>query len=95
MGVTNDNPFVPPGVSHTSAQQGQGEGLRLFLHSACRKYGYRKLELDLLVIWHVKVCHDLKGELLDSAPVLPDGVRESRASLSTKEGRLAIYESDV
>lgn len=95
MGVSNDNPFVPPGVSHSSAQQGPGEGLRLFLHSACRKYDYRKLELDLLEIWHIKVCRDLQGELLDSAPVLPAGEGECRASLRTKEGSLAIHESEV
>lgn len=95
MGLLNDTPFVPAGVSQALAQNGPGEGLRLFLHSACRKYGYRKLELDLLEIWHVKVCHDLRGEPLDSAPVLPTGKSQSRASLGTREGSLAIYESDV
>ncbi|UKZ62905.1 uncharacterized protein TrAtP1_004137 [Trichoderma atroviride] len=95
MGLLNDTPFVPPGVPQASALNGPGEGLRLFLHSACRKYGYRKLELDLLKIWHVKACHDLKGEPLDSAPVLPTGESESRASLGAREGSLAIYQSDV
>ncbi|KAK1250450.1 hypothetical protein MKX08_010453 [Trichoderma sp. CBMAI-0020] len=95
MGLFNDTPFVPPGVPQASALKGPGEGLRLFLRSACCKYGYRKLELNLLKIWHVKACHDLRGEPLNAAPVLPIGESKSRASLGTKEGSLAIYESDV
>lgn len=95
MRLANDAPFVPTGVPQASAQRGQGEGLRLFLHSACRKYGYRKLELDLLGFLHVKVSHDFRGEPLGSVPMPATAETGLRVRLDTKEGSLAMYESDV
>lgn len=93
--LVNDTPFVPPGVPQALAQRGQGEGLRLFLHSACQKYGYRKLELDVLRFLHNRVSHDFRGEPLGSAPMSATAKTGLRVTLGAKEGSLAIYESDV
>ncbi|KAL7927773.1 hypothetical protein ACQKWADRAFT_308502 [Trichoderma austrokoningii] len=94
-GLANDTPFVPTGVSQALAQHGPGEGLRLFLHSACRNYGYRKLGLELLEFWHVKITHDFTSEPLGFAPMPSTMDTKLSASLGTKEGSLAMYESDV
>jgi hypothetical protein len=95
MRLTNDTPFVPNDVSQAQAQHGTGEGLRLFLHSACRNYGYRKLELDRLRFWHLKIPRDFRGEPFGTAPESPKPGMESRASLHANEGSLAVYECDV
>ncbi|KAL6908387.1 hypothetical protein GGI43DRAFT_429412 [Trichoderma evansii] len=94
-GLVNDTPFVPTGVPQNLAQRGQGEGLRLFLHSACRKYGCRKLELDLLRFLHVKFSHDFRGEPLGSVPIPATAETGLCVTLDAKEGSLVMYESDV
>lgn len=95
MGLVNNTPFVPTGVSQALAQYGSGEGLRLFLHSACRRYGYRKLEVNLLEFLYFNVSHDFRVEPLDSVPTPATEEIDLDASLGAQEGSLTIYESDV
>ncbi|KAM0251119.1 hypothetical protein ACHAQJ_008325 [Trichoderma viride] len=93
MRLANDNPFMPPAGALN--QQGPGEDLRLFLHSACRKYGYRKLQLDLLGFLSIKVSKDFRGECLGSVPMPANPEAGDCVRIDAKKGSLTIYESDV
>ncbi|PNP54178.1 hypothetical protein THARTR1_05385 [Trichoderma harzianum] len=89
----NDNPFAPP--VETSSEQGPEDRLRLFLQSACRNYGYRKLQMDFCGFMRIKVHNDLKGEPLGSVPREPTVEPADSVNLDASEGNIALYECDV
>lgn len=93
MRLVNDNPFAPPGGD--SDGQRLGEQLRIFLHSACRKHGYRRLELDFLGFLKMNVTRDIKGQPLGSAPVPSTPESLQRVCFEAKKGSLLLYECDV
>ncbi|OPB38949.1 hypothetical protein A0O28_0046540 [Trichoderma guizhouense] len=89
----NDNPFAPP--VETSSEQGPEDNLRLFLQSACRTYGYRKLQMDFCGFMRIKVQDDLKGEPLGSVPREPTVEPADSVNLDASEGNITLYECDV
>ncbi|KAL7798145.1 hypothetical protein V8C37DRAFT_399467 [Trichoderma ceciliae] len=93
MRLANDNPFVPP--AGTLDGQRPGENLRLFLQSACRKHGYRKLQLGFLGFLIIKVSNDFRGEPLGPVPMPAREKLGDSLTLDAKGGSLTFYESDV
>ncbi|KAL7935088.1 hypothetical protein V8C35DRAFT_326820 [Trichoderma chlorosporum] len=90
---SNNHPFEPP--VKTPCEQGPGDRLRLFLQSACREYGYRKLQLDLCGFMTIKVHNDLKGEPLGSVPREPIVEPTESVILLANRGNITLYESDI
>ncbi|KAH0528406.1 hypothetical protein TsFJ059_003278 [Trichoderma semiorbis] len=89
----NDNPFAPP--VETSSEQRPEDSLRLFLQSACRTYGYRKLQMEFCGFMRIKVQDDLKGEPLGSVPREPTVEPADSVNLDASEGNITLYECDV
>ncbi|KAL7956253.1 hypothetical protein V8C34DRAFT_326395 [Trichoderma compactum] len=89
----NDNPFAPP--VETSSEQEPEDTLRLFLQSACHRYGYRKLQMDFCGFMRIRVYNDLKGEPLGSVPGEPTVEPADGVVLDASEGNITLYECDV
>ncbi|OTA04656.1 hypothetical protein A9Z42_0052580 [Trichoderma parareesei] len=92
-GMYNDTIFAPD-VENPDGQ-GSSERLRLFLRSACRENGYRKLELDLCGFFCISVDHDIRGEPLGSVPPEPDVDGADNPCLRSEGGSLTLFEADA
>ncbi|UKZ77220.1 hypothetical protein TrVFT333_004939 [Trichoderma virens FT-333] len=91
--LANDHPFAPP--VEISGEQEPRDRLRLFLQSACREHGYRKLQIDFCGFMTIKRHSDLKGEPLGSVPREPIVEPADNLVLHAKRGNITLYESDV
>ncbi|KAL7819097.1 hypothetical protein V8C26DRAFT_427910 [Trichoderma gracile] len=92
-GMFNDTPFTP-NIENPNGQ-GQSELLRLFLRSACRENGYRKLELDVCGFYSISVDNDFRGEPLGSVAPEPQVLGADNPSLKSEGGRLTLFEADA
>lgn len=89
----NDTLFAPD--VENPVEQGQSEALRLFLRSACRENGYRKLELDLCGFFSISVDYDVTGEPLGSVPPQPDVDGADNPCLRSEGGSLTLFEAEA
>ncbi|KAL6851586.1 hypothetical protein J3F83DRAFT_765094 [Trichoderma novae-zelandiae] len=93
MRMANDNPFAPD--VENPVEEGQSEALRLFLRSACRQYGYRKLELDVCGFMNIYVLDQVNGQPLGSVPPEPTVDPADNSRLTSEGGSLTLFEADV
>ncbi|KAL3594572.1 hypothetical protein FPOAC2_08886 [Fusarium poae] len=105
-GTANFNPFKPnfsfpkltPGrimiVEPSEAEQ--REGLVSWLESACRRFGYRSLEIDSLSFRH-DYRHNKLTKLAfdDGLWISPNGKYSQPTKIDTEEGSITMYEANI
>ncbi|XEV06255.1 hypothetical protein FSHL1_011542 [Fusarium sambucinum] len=105
-GSANFNPFRPdfsfprltPGRAMIVEPSGaeQREGLVSWLESACRRFGYKSLEIDSLSFRHDHKHNKLtKLELDDGLWISPNGKYSQPTKIDTEEGSITMYEANI
>ncbi|CEI69488.1 unnamed protein product [Fusarium venenatum] len=104
--TANFNPFKPdfsfprltPGRAMIVEPSGaeQREGLVSWLDSACRRFGYKSLEIDSLSFRHDHKHNKLtKLELDDGLWISPNGKYSQPTKIDTEEGSITMYEANI
>jgi hypothetical protein len=74
----------------------QREGLTSWLESACRRFGYKALEIDSLSFRHDHKNNKLTRLELDDGPwISANGKYSKPAKIDTKEGSITLYEANM
>ena len=100
--TANYNPFKPftyVPSSHPNnpiSEAEQREGLTAWLESACRRFGYKILEIDRLSFRHDFQHNELTlMERGNDFWVAPNGSYSSPVYIDTHEGSIALYEANM